>query len=462
MDFLEKRFHLSKNNTTVRTEIVAGITTFLTMAYIIILQPLVLTGRLNLMETGMDFGAVAFATCVSAALATLIMGLHANYPIAQAPGMGENFFFVLTVIPAVAAAGVKDPWKVSLGIVFVSGILFLLITLFNLREVVINAISPSMKNAIAVGIGLFIAFIGLQNARIVVDSPGTLLSLTKDFASPEILVFLFGLIVTSVLHVRRVKGSILIGILSSTALCLVAGGLSRIVPVGYLKLFADKVTVPEGFFFLSLPPNPAQTFLKMDVLGALRLSFVPLIIVFLFMDVFDTIGTFIGVAEHMGVVKDNKIPRIKKALLSDAVGTAVGAVFGTSTVTSYIESSTGVEQGGRTGLTAVTVSALFVLALFFEPVIKIIAQFPPITAPALVIVGAMMIKNVSKVDWHDYTEAIPSFLILLAIPLTYSISDGLAFGLVLYPVIKLFSGKGREINWVSYLLAVLFVARYLM
>lgn len=444
---LERLFKLTENKTSIRTEILAGITTFMTLAYIIFVQPAVLSGKMG-GNPGMDFGAVMAATCLAGALATLIMGLYANYPIAQAPGMGENFFFVFTVIPAAALVissnGLQNttPWQIALGVVFIAGVLFLILSLLKVREAIINSISPSLKNGIAVGIGLFIAFIGLKNAGIVVANPGTLVSLTGNIASNNILVFGVGFIVMAVLHSRKVRGFILWGLFT-----------------GLLLSLALKKVVYTGVF--STPPSMAPTFLKMDIVHALALQLWPLIIVFLFMDVFDTLGTIIGVSEQAGFIKDNKLPRAGKALLSDAVGTVAGAAMGTSTVTSYIESATGVEHGGRTGLTSVATAACFLLALFFKPLVSMVAEFPPITAPALVLVGTMMFKNVVKINWKDYTESIPAFLIIGGIPLTFSIADGLAFGMICYPIIKLLTGRGREASALSYIIGLIFLLRYL-
>ncbi|HOX59148.1 MAG TPA: NCS2 family permease [Candidatus Paceibacterota bacterium] len=463
---LERFFRLSENQTSTRVELLAGLTTFLTMAYIIFVQPSVLSGAMFGKPTGMDFGAVTAATCVSAALATVLMALYARYPIGQAPGMGENFFFVFSAVPAAAAAGFDNAWQVALGVVFISGVLFLILSLAGLRELVFNAVSPSLKNGIAAGIGLFIAFIGLQNAGLILKDPGTAVKMNAHFASPDLIVFFAGLLLTAVLHVRRVPGSILWGIVGATA-------LAAVFKLGLPHLPRSIATAPDvtgsvlmqRFEFakgiVAAPPSLAPTFLKMDLAGALTPKMLPFIFVFLFMLVFDAIGTLIGVCEQAGFIKDNKLPRAKQAMLSDAVGTVAGAALGTSTVTSFIESAAGVEQGGRTGLTGLVVGALFLLSLFFSPVIAMVGSYPPITAPALVIVGAMMIQNVAKVDWKDYSESVPAFLTMIGIPLSYSIADGLALGFISYPIIKLFSGKGREIGWLTYALAAALVAYFL-
>lgn len=462
---LERFFRLSENQTSARTELLAGVTTFLTMAYIIFVQPSVLSGAMFGKPTGMDFGAVTAATCLSAALATGIMALYARYPIAQAPGMGENFFFVFSAIPAAAAAGFANAWEVALGVVFISGGLFLILSLVGLRELIFNAVSPSLKNAIAAGIGLFIAFIGLQNAGLILKDPGTAVKMNAHFASPDLIIFFAGLLLTAVLHVRKVRGSILWGIVGATALAVVLKeGLPHLPRAIAASPEVTGSVLMQRFEFakgiVAAPPSLAPTFLKMDLVHALTPKMLPFVFVFLFMLVFDAIGTLIGVCEQAGFIKDNKLPRAKQAMLSDAVGTVAGAALGTSTVTSFVESAAGVEQGGRTGLTGLVVAGLFLLALFFSPLIAMVGSYPPITAPALVIVGAMMIQNVTKVCWKDYSESVPAFLTMIGIPLSYSIADGLALGYISYPVIKLFSGKGRELGWLSYLLAVLLAAYF--
>ncbi|TAL06323.1 MAG: NCS2 family permease [Verrucomicrobia bacterium] len=453
---LERIFRLSENQTTVRTEILAGLTTFLTMAYIIVVQPAVLSGAMFGMKTGMDFGAVTTATCLSAALATGLMAWLARYPIAQAPGMGENFFFVFTVIPAATAAGFTNGWQVALGCVFLSGVLFLLLSLVGLRELIFNAVSPSMKNGIAAGIGLFIAFIGLQNAGVIIKDPGSAVKLNAHFASPDLIVFFIGLLTIAVLHARKIRGSILWGIVAATALAI---GLKQILPADSPLVASAMLTKQFQFAtsVVSSPPSLEPTYLQMDIVHALSPKMLPFVFVFLFMLTFDAIGTLIGVCEQAGFMRDNKLPRAKQAMVSDAVGTVAGAALGTSTVTSFIESAAGVEQGGRTGLTGVVVAILFLLAMFFSPLIAMVGSYPPITAPALVIVGAMMLQNVTKINWSDYTEMIPAFLTLIGIPLSYSIADGLALGFISYPLIKFFSGRGREAGWLTYVLAVVLV-----
>jgi len=457
---LERIFHLTANRTTVRIELLAGVTTFFTMAYIIFVQPAVLSGAMFGMKTGMDFGAVTTATCISAALATGIMALYARYPIAQAPGMGENFFFVFSALPAASAAGFADGWQAALGAVFVSGVIFLVMSLMGLREMIFNSVSPGMKNAIAGGIGLFIAFIGLQEAGLLVKDPGTALKLNTQFASPDLLVFFFGLLITASLQARRVKGAILWGIVGATALAVVLKlSLSPAYPMVAESKLMKQFALARGV--VAAPPSLAPTFFKMDLRAATSAAMWPFILVFLFMLVFDAIGTLIGVSEQAGFIKDNKLPRAKQAMVSDAIGTVAGAALGTSTVTSFIESAAGVEAGGRTGLTGLTTAGLFLLALFFSPVVAMIGSYPAITAPALVVVGAMMCRNVAKIPWDDYSECIPAFLTLLGIPLTYSIADGMALGLISYPIIKFLSGRGREAGWLAYVLGALLVAYFI-
>jgi AGZA family xanthine/uracil permease-like MFS transporter len=475
---LDQFFGLSEHKTNVRTEVLAGLTTFLTMAYIIFVQPAVLTGQATNTPTGMDFDAVTAATCLSAALATAIMGLYARYPIAQAPGMGENFFFTLTVIPAAAvmieqqvrtgalAAGATSPWQVGLGVVFISGVLFLLLTLLGLRQVLLDTISPSMRNAIAVGIGLFIAFIGVKNTGLIHLSPAGP-SLNPSFASPDLVVFFFGLLLTAGLIARGVRGAIFWGIIAATLLSVALQFGLHHAPdaIGKAELVTQSDLMQKfkiASEVVSKPPSMAPTFLQMDLVRAGSWPMIPFVLIFLFMVVFDTLGTLVGVAERAGFIKDDKLPRANEAFLSDALGTVAGAAFGTSTVTSFIESTAGVEQGGRTGLTALTAAVLFVLALFFSPVIAMVGSYAPITAPALVIVGSMMMQSVTKIRWSDYTEAMPSFLIIAGIPLTYSIADGLALGFISYPIVKLIAGQGRDVKWLMYAIAAVLVAYFVL
>jgi AGZA family xanthine/uracil permease-like MFS transporter len=464
---LNRVFRLSNHGTSPRTEILAGVTTFLTMAYIIFVQPAVLSGVMFDAPTGMDFGAVTTATCLAAALATLIMGLYARYPVALAPGMGENFVFVSTAIPVAAAAGVGEPWAVALGATFIAGVLFMGLSLLGVRERVIDAVSPSVKHGIAVGIGLFIAFLGLRNGQLIVADPGTFVKLNPALISPDVIVFLVGFTVAAVSSARRVKGSILWGILASLLAALSIKWALPLLPQSIAGSAAVRESLLMSSFtptmdLVSTPPSMSPTLLRMDLTHALSAAMIPVIVIFLFMDVFDTTGTLIGVGEQAGLLENGKLPRARQAMLADAVGTVAGAAMGTSTVTSFIESAAGVEQGGRTGLTAVTVAALFVIALFFYPVITMVGSYPPITAPALVLVGALMARNVTKIEWSDTAEAVPAFLTVIGIPLTNSVADGLALGLVSYPIIKALSGRLKDVTWAMWILALVLVLYFVL
>jgi AGZA family xanthine/uracil permease-like MFS transporter len=420
-----------------KTEVLAGVTTFLTMAYIIFVQPAVLSTDFTGKPTGLDFGAVLLATCVVSGLATIVMGLWAEYPIALAPGMGENFFFV-SVIMTLAAAGVAEPWRAALAIVFVAGVVFLILSLVGVREAVIDSISPNMRHAIAVGIGLFIAFIGLRNGGIIVANPGTLVAINSNLASADVAVFGAGLVTASVLQIRGVRGAILAGIAASAALALVLGKIH----------FAGIFGLPEV--------NTAAIF-RLDLGTALSATWLPFVAVFLFMNVFDTVGTVIGVSQQAGLLVNGKLPRAARVLVVDAAATVAGACAGTSPIVTYIESAAGVSAGGRTGLTAIVTGSLFIVALLFSPLVGMIGNYLPITAPALIVVGSMMMGNAGKIDWDDLSEGVPAFLTLAGIPLAYSIADGLALGFVSYPVLKVLSGKARDVGVISYIVAVLLV-----
>jgi AGZA family xanthine/uracil permease-like MFS transporter len=439
---LDRFFRLSARGTDARTEVAAGLTTFLTMAYIIFVQPAVLSTDLAGQPTGLDLGAVLVATCLGSALASILMGVVADYPIALAPGMGENFFFV-TVVMALVKMGVPDAWQTALGMVFLSGVAFILLTVLRVRELVIDAISPGMRSGIAVGIGLFIASIGLQHAGLIVGKPGTLVGLTAHLWSADIAVFAAGVITAAVLLVRGVRGALLWGIVVSA---LVALTLGRIAYAG----------------LVGLPEVHGRAAFSMNIGRALDPALLPFVIVFLFMGLFDTVGTLVGVAEQAGLMEGNRLPRANRALLVDATGITAGACLGTSTITCYIESAAGVAAGGRTGLTAVVTGVLFLGALLLGPLVKMVASYPPITAPALVLVGTMMMQNVRKVAWDDPSEALPVFLTIAGIPLSASIADGLALGFVSYPVVKLLGGRGREAHWLSYVIAGLLVAYFLL
>ncbi|MFN8003553.1 MAG: NCS2 family permease [Acidobacteriota bacterium] len=427
-NLLERVFKLSANQTTVRTEIAAGVTTFLTMAYIIFVNPTILS------EAGVPFSGALFATCVSAAVGSLLMGLLANYPFALAPGMGLNAYFTYTVVK-----GLGYDWRIALGAVFISGIAFLLLTLVRIRALIVDAIPMTMKTAVAAGIGLFIAFIGLKNAGVIVSSPATFVTLGHVVSKPVVLALL-GLLLTSVLLARGYRSAIIIGILAVT-LAAMTLGLAK-WPTSLIEL-----------------PRWRETFLQLDIRGALRLGALDVVFVFLFVDLFDTIGSLMGLGRQAGyLTPEGKMPRVNRALFADAIATTVGSLFGTSTVVTYIESATGVSEGGRTGLTAVVVAALFLLATFFSP---LAGTIPPIaTSPALIIVGALMISAVTTIDWDDITEGIPAFLTILAMPLTFSIANGLALGFIFYPLLKVLTGRWREASPLVYVLAVLFVLRY--
>ncbi|WP_456472291.1 NCS2 family permease [Methanocaldococcus sp.] len=427
---IEKYFEFDKYNTNLKTEILAGLTTFMTMAYIIFVNPQILS------QTGMDFGAVMVATCVSSAIATLIMGLYARYPFALAPGMGLNAYFTYGV-----CLGMGIDWRVALGAVFISGVLFVILTLTKIRTWIFNAIPNAIKYGTAVGIGLFIAFIGLKNAGIIVESKATFVTL-GNLLSPSPLLAMFGIFLTSILVSRNVIGGILLGIIITSLLGMILG----ITPF------------PSGI--VSMPPSIEPTFLKLDVLGALNLGLLTIIMAFFFVDLFDTLGTLSALASQAGYLdKDGKLPRIEKALMADSTGTVVGSLLGTSTVTTYIESASGIAMGGRTGLVAVVVAILFLLALFFYPIVKAIPSYA--TASALVIVGALMMRAVKYINWDDYTEAIPAFITLLTIPLTFSIATGLALGFIIYPILKVATGRWREVHWLVYVLAIIFALRFI-
>jgi AGZA family xanthine/uracil permease-like MFS transporter len=437
--WLERTFRLAENGTTVRRELLGGATTFMTMSYIIFVQPAVLG------TTGMDKGAVMVATCLASALATLLTGLLARYPIAQAPAMGHNIFFAVVVCGTMGYT-----WQVALGANFLSGLVFVGLALVGVWGKMVAAVPDALKYGIAVGIGLLIALVGLEYGGIVVDSPGVLVAL-GDLTSRPVLLVLFGLALTAVLLVIRFPGAILAGILATAA----AG-----LPLGVVKFHGVVAPVP------SLAP----TFLKLDIAGAVETGLVAVVFIFFLLDVFDAIGTLIGVGGSAGFLKDGKLPRADKAMLADAVGTVGGVLLGTSTVSSYIESVTGIAQGARTGLANVMTSALFLCALFFSPLAEMISGevssggmiLRPVIAPALILVGAMMMKCVKFIDWDDLTEAIPAFLSIVIMPLTLSITEGISFGFISYVLLKLASGRGRQVHWLIYLFAGLFVVRYIL
>lgn len=425
---LERLFQLKAHNTTVRNEVVGGITTFLTMAYIIFVNPSILA------QAGMDQGAVFVATCLAAAIGCLIMGLYANYPIAMAPGMGLNAFFTYGVV-----LGMGYSWEQALGAVFLSGILFIIISIFRIREWVINAIPSSLKLGIAAGIGLFLAMIALQNAGIIVKNPATMVAL-GDLSSPSAIYGLMGFFIICALAYLNVTGAVMIGILVITVLSMILGQ----------NQFGGLV---------SMPPSITPTFLAMDIEGAFQISMISVVFAFFFVDLFDTSGTLVGVGQRGGLLdKDGNLPRLKKALLADSTATVAGAALGTSSTTSYIESASGVAAGGRTGLTAVVVAALFLLSLFFAPLAGSIPAYA--TAGALMYVAVLMTSSLARVEWDDISEAAPVLIAAFTMPLTYSIADGIALSFISYAVIKLLSGQGKQVSLAVYALAALFIAKF--
>ena len=454
---LEKLFHLKENHTDVKTEVMAGITTFMTMAYILAVNPRVLGA------SGMDSGAVFTATALASAIGTLLMALFSNYPFVLAPGMGLNAYFAYTVVLSMGYT-----WEMALAAVFVEGALFLVLSLTNVREQIFNSIPMNLKYAVSAGIGLFIAFIGLQNAKIVVDS-ATLVGMYSFKASIAnglfhsegitVLLALIGILITGVLLVKNVKGNILWGILITWALGIVCQltGLYQINPeAGCYSLLPD---FSNGIAIPSLAP----TFMKLDFSRVASIDFVVVMFAFLFVDMFDTLGTLIGVASKANMLDEQgRLPRIRGALLSDSIATAVGAVLGTSTTTTFVESASGVAEGGRTGLTAVVSAILFALSLFLSPIFLAIPSFA--TAPALITVGFLMLTSILKVNFEDYTEAIPAYIAVIAMPFMYSISEGIAMGVISYVLITLVTGKAKEkhITPLMYVLAVLFVLKYIL
>ena len=454
---LDKIFHLKENHTDVKTEVMAGITTFMTMAYILAVNPNILSA------SGMDRGAVFTATALSAFIATCLMALLSNYPFVLAPGMGLNAYFTYTVV-----LGMGYTWQQALAAVFAEGIIFILLSLTNVREAIFNSIPMNLKHAVSVGIGLFIAFIGLQNAKIVVGNDSTLVSIFSfkssvaegTFSSQGITVLLalIGVLVTAILLAKNVKGGILWGILITWILGIICQLTHLYVPnadLGYYSLLPD---FSNGISVPSMMP----TFMKMDFSIVFSLDFVVIMFAFLFVDMFDTLGTLIGVASKADMLdKDGKLPKIKGALLSDAIGTSVGAVCGTSTVTTFVESASGVAEGGRTGLTSLVAGVLFALSLLLSPIFLAIPSFA--TAPALIVVGYLMLTSVTKIDFNDMTEAIPCFIAIIAMPFMYSISEGISMGVISYVIINVITGKAKEkkISLLMYILAVLFILKYI-
>lgn len=426
--FLDRFFKIKESGSSVRTEVLAGLTTFLAMSYILVVNPSILK------DAGMDFGAVFVATCISSAFACMMMGLVANYPIALAPGMGLNAYFTYTVVK-----GMGISWQVALGAVFVSGIVFIILSLFKVREAIVNSLPNSLKYSIGGGIGLFLALVALKSAEVVVSNPNTLVSL-GDIHSPQVLLTIVGFCFIVTLEHFRIRGGIIIGILAITAIASVAG----------LNEF-------KGIF--APVPSLAPTFLQLDFHDLFSMSLVSVIFVFFFVDLFDSTGVLIGVAGRAGLLVDGKLPRVKKALLADSTAIVVGAGLGTSSTTAYVESAAGAAAGGRTGLTAVVVGLLMLASLWFS---KLAASVPAYaTAPALLYVGVLMMRSMMEIDWKDVSEAAPAFFTLIFMPFAYSIADGIAMGFISYALIKLFCGRVKEVSYMVWIIAVLWAFKLL-
>jgi AGZA family xanthine/uracil permease-like MFS transporter len=450
----EKYFKLSENKTDFKTEIIAGLTTFMTMAYILFLNPNILA------STGMDKNAVFFATAISAGFVTIAMGLVANFPIALAPGMGLNALFA-----TVALAGVGMPWRVALGAVFISGLIFIVLTVTKIRQILVVAVPNSLKRAITVGIGLFITIIGLKLSEIMVVGtaliPPTLEAAAKSggmatlkffewnifmgsFHNPSMTLCLIGLAITALMMARKIKGSLLIGIVLTTLIG---------IPMGVTH-------IPANFAFISLPDFSNLAVGELDIRGALNMGIWTVVFTFTFVELFDTFGTLVGTASKAGLIdKDGNSPKIGKAMLVDAIGVSFGALMGTSTVTAYVESAAGIGEGGRTGLTAVTTGILFLLALLISPLATMIPNAA--TAPALIIVGVLMASSVLDIDFNDFTEGFPAFITFVLMPFTYSIANGIAGGIIFYTILKVGTGKAKQVHWMMYILFALVVSRYI-
>lgn len=449
---LENVFHLKENRTTVQTELLAGLTTFMTMAYILAVNPLILSAA------GMDAGAVFTATALASGISCVLMASFANLPFALSSAMGLNAFFAYTVVGQMGYS-----WQLALTAVLVEGLIFIALSVTNVREALFNAIPLTLKSAVTVGIGFFITFIGLQNAHVVVAGPKlvALFSFPKAMAEGTfhsegitVLLALFGILLTAVLVIKNIKGHILIGIFATWGLGIILELLGVYIPDparGYFSLMPSGIIAP--------PVSLAPTFLQFDFHAILSLDFIVVIFAFLFVDLFDTLGTLIGCASRADMLDEKgRLPRVKGALLADACGTALGACLGTSTISTYVESSAGIVEGGRTGLTAVTTAIFFLVALFFSPLFLAVPGFA--TAPALVIVGFLMMQQVAKIPWADITEAIPSFICIAVMPFAYSIAEGIAFGIISYTLLHVASGKFRNVTWLMYILTVLFILKY--
>jgi AGZA family xanthine/uracil permease-like MFS transporter len=456
---LEKLFHLRENGTTVRTEIMAGITTFMTMAYILAVNPSILS------VTGMDKGAVLTVTALASCFATLLMAVFANFPFALSAGMGLNAFFAFTVVKQMGYS-----WEMALAAVCVEGLLFILMSLTNIRQAVFNVIPLSLKRAVSVGIGLFIALIGLFNAQIIVGNPATkialfnfkqsMLSGTFHTTGITVVLALLGIVVTGVMLARNVKGGILWGILFTWLLGVICEVTGLYVPdpkVGAFSVLPDFSAGAASF----LPADPSPVLLKLDFSKVATIDFLVIVMSFLFVDFFDTLGTLMGVASKAGMLRrDGTLPNIKGALLADSLGTVVGALMGTSTVTTFVESASGVSEGGRTGLTAVTTAVLFFLSLFLAPFFMAIPAFA--TAPALVMVGFLMVMSISEIDFFNMPEAIPAYMCIIAMPFAYSISEGIAFGIISYTVVNTLTGHSKRVGALLYVLTLIFIAKYVL
>lgn len=435
---MEKFFKLKEHGTDIKTEVLAGITTFMTMAYILSVNPAMLslqgTGAENL---GMDFGAVFTATALSAVIATLVMALYANLPFALAPGMGLNAFFAYEIVLQMGYS-----WQFALTAVFLEGIIFILLTLVNVREAIINCIPMNVKKAMSVGIGLFIATIGFAGTGLIVTGGGTILDL-GNMTNPSVILALIGLVITGVMLVKNVKGALLWGILGTTIIG---------IPMGVTPM-------PQAI--VSAPPSISSTFLQFDFQNIFTKDMLYVLFVFLFVDMFDTVGTLVGVSTKADMLEaDGKVPNASKALMADAIGTTVGACLGTSTTTTFVESAAGVAEGGRTGLTSLVTAIMFAIALFFAPFFAIIPTAA--TAPALILVGLFMMAPIKEIDFEDFTEAIPAFLTLILMPLTYSIANGIAFGMTSYIILKVLSGRYKEVSWVTYVVGLLFIVKFMV
>lgn len=426
---LKQYFQFKERNTNYTTEIIAGITTFLTMAYIVILNPSVLS------KTGMDFDGIFFATIIASVVGCLIMGIFANYPIAIAPSLATNAYFAFVVVISMGI-----PWQEALGAVFISALIFLLLSLTSFRQAVINSIPSSMKEGISAGIGLFISFVGLQNAHIVVASPSTLVTL-GNLTDPVTYMSLLGLFISVVLIINNVRGALFLGM----------------IIISIISFFFGYISLPDTIFNT---PEFGKTFMQMDVMGAISHNLFTIIFTFFIVTLFDTTGTMLGIAKQAGLMKNDKFPNVQSAFLADSIASLVGAIFGTSPTSSYIESSSGVASGGRTGFSNIIVALLFILMLFAAPIAKVLADVPAVTAPALIIVGFYMMSSLSRIDWNDMQEAFPAFLIFLLMPLSYSITDAVGIGIITYCLIKIFCGKFKQVHPLLYAFMLLFIIQF--